>query len=406
MHILFLTDNFPPESNAPSIRTYEHTKEWVKEGHKVTVITCAPNFPDGKVYDGYKNSFLVKEKISSVNVWRVKTYISRNSGFFKRSIDFISFMISSFFFGLFVKKVDIILGTSPQFFTVISAWALSKIKRKPFVFELRDIWPASITAVGAVKKGFIINLLEKIEIFLYHQSTMIVSVTKSFKEDLVKRGIERDKIRVVLNGANINFFRDSKKDDFFIEKYDLHNKFVAGYIGTHGLAHALENILYAAKYLKNKKNIKFILAGSGAQKEKLEKIILREKLNNIVMIPKQPREMMPSLLNLCDVSIVHLKNDPLFSTVIPSKIFEALAMNIPIIASMPEGEATDIILSNKVGIVVPPENPERLSDAILEMYENKDLILSLSLNCNKALLKYDRKNQAMAMLGYLEEVVN
>ena len=164
--------------------------------------------------------------------------------------------------------------------------------------------------------------------------------------------------------------------------------------------------MYAAKHLKNKKNIKFILAGSGAQKEKLEKIILREKLNNVVMIPKQPREMMPSLLNLCDVSIVHLKNDPLFSTVIPSKIFEALAMNIPIIASMPEGEATDIISSNKVGIVVPPENPERLSDAILEMYENKDLILSLSLNCKKALLKYDRKNQAMAMLGYLEEVVN
>ena len=167
MHILFLTDNFPPEGNAPASRTFEHAREWYKKGHKITVITSAPNFPEGKVFDGYKNKFLSIEEIEGINVWRVKTYIASNKGFYKRILDFISFMISSFLFGIFVKKPDVVIGTSPQFFTVISAWAIAKFKRKPFIFELRDIWPASITAVGAMQDSFIIKLLEKAELFLY-----------------------------------------------------------------------------------------------------------------------------------------------------------------------------------------------------------------------------------------------
>ena len=182
MHILFLTDNFPPEGNAPATRTFEHTREWVKQGHKVTVITCAPNFPEGKVFDGYQNKWLSKERIEGIDVWRVKTYITANEGFLKRTLDFVSFMLSSFLFGLFSKKVDVVVGTSPQFFTVISAWALAKLKRVPFIFELRDIWPASITAVGAMKKSKMISLLEKIEMFLYRQADSIISVTHSFKK--------------------------------------------------------------------------------------------------------------------------------------------------------------------------------------------------------------------------------
>ena len=166
MHILFVTDNFPPEGNAPATRTFEHAREWVSKGHKVTVITCAPNFPEGKVFDGYKNRWLSKETIEDINVWRVKTYITANEGFIKRTIDFVSFMICSLFFGLFVGKVDVVVGTSPQFFTVISAWALALFKRVPFVFELRDVWPASIAAVGAMRGSWIINILEKLELFL------------------------------------------------------------------------------------------------------------------------------------------------------------------------------------------------------------------------------------------------
>ena len=213
MHILFLTDNFPPEGNAPATRTFEHAREWVRKGHKVTVITCAPNFPEGKVFDGYKNRWLSKETIEDINVWRVKTYITANAGFIKRTIDFISFMVSSFFFGLLVRQVNVVIGTSPQFFTVISAWALAKFKHVPFVFELRDIWPASITAVGAMERNSVITTLERLEMFLYHQADLIISVTHSFKSELQARGVSGDKIKVVLNGVDLNKYTPLKNKD-------------------------------------------------------------------------------------------------------------------------------------------------------------------------------------------------
>ena len=248
MHILFLTDNFPPEGNAPATRTFEHAREWVNKGHKVTVITSAPNFPEGKVFKGYKNHWLSKEKIEGINIWRVKTFITANEGFIKRILDFFSFMASSFFFGLFARKVNVVIGTSPQFFTVISAWALAKLKRVPFVFELRDIWPASITAVGVLKGGWIIKALERLELFLYRQADLIISVTHSFKTELQHRGVPADKIRVVLNGADLSKYTPlPEKDKKFSDEYQLQGKFVAGYIGTHGLSHALDSVIEAAE---------------------------------------------------------------------------------------------------------------------------------------------------------------
>ena len=157
MHILFLTDNFPPEVNAPASRTYEHAREWVKEGHKVTVITCAPNFPKGKVYKGYKNRIFLREDLDGINIIRVWTFIMPNSGFFLRVLDYMSFMISSFIASFNVKKVDIIVATSPQFFTAVSGYLISKAKNKPWIFELRDIWPESIKAVGALSNSFNAN---------------------------------------------------------------------------------------------------------------------------------------------------------------------------------------------------------------------------------------------------------
>ena len=225
MHILFLTDNFPPETNAPATRTFEHIKYWVKKGIRVTVITGAPNFPEGKIYSGYKNKWLIKENIDGIEVWRVKTYISANQGVFKRIIDFLSFMISSFIFGILVKNVSVVIGTSPQFFTVISAWALSKLKKVPFVFELRDIWPDSVSALGVLKNSLVIKIFVKIEIFLYHQSDLIISVTNAFKTELSNRGIDPKKIKVVLNGADLDkYIPISKKDFEFSERYNLSQK--------------------------------------------------------------------------------------------------------------------------------------------------------------------------------------
>ena len=203
MKILFITDNFTPEVNAPATRTYEHVKEWIKEDDvQVTVITCAPNFPHGNVYEGYKNKLYQKEYIDGIEVIRVWSYITSNSGFVKRVLDYVSFGVMAFFVGLFTKH-DLIVATSPQFFTTWAAWGLSKIKRKPWVFELRDLWPESIKTVGAMKQGKAIDFLEKVELGLYKSCNKVVAVTDAFKTNLISRGIDALKIEVVTNGSNV-----------------------------------------------------------------------------------------------------------------------------------------------------------------------------------------------------------
>ena len=215
MKILFLSANFPPEGNAPATRTFEHTKIWVENGASVKVITCTPNFPEGKIYKGFNNKWLEKDTHHGVLIWRVKTFITENQGSFKRKISFLSYMLSSFFFGIFTGKADIVIATSPQFFTAVSAWALAGIKRAKFVFEVRDIWPASIVAVGAMKRGVLLSFLEKVEMFLYHRADVIVVVTKRFKEELIERGVDSQKIKVITNGSNIKFFQPRKNQRKF-----------------------------------------------------------------------------------------------------------------------------------------------------------------------------------------------
>ena len=407
MHILFLTDNFPPEGNAPATRTYEHAREWVKKGHKVTVITGAPNFPEGKVFEGFKNSWYSKSDLDGINVVRVKTYITANEGFLKRILDFISFMISGFIAGLFVKKPDIIVGTSPQFFTAVSAWALSGLRRKPFVFELRDIWPASITAVGAMKDSFVIRLLEKLEMFLYRRADSIVSVTHAFKRELVERGVEADKIEVVLNGVDLQKFQPaSDKDPLLASKYNLEGKFVAGYIGTHGMAHGLEKIVHVAEQLQEYSDIRILFVGGGAARKRVEELVAEKKLNNVILIHRQSKELMPKIWSLCDVALVPLVNNDLFKTVIPSKIFECMGMGIPTLLSLPEGEATSIVRSTNSGLVVESENVEEIKSGILQLCENKEVYSQMKANSIASASKFSRVTNADAMLGIFSKLIS
>ena len=272
MHILFLTDNFPPEVNAPASRTFEHCKEWVKTGAKVTVVTCAPNFPRGKLFAGYKNRPWQSENIEGIEVIRVWSYITSNEGFVRRTLDYLSFMLTASFGALFVKNVDVIIGTSPQFFTVCAAWFLSKCKRVPWIFELRDMWPESIVTVGAMKDSVVIRLLEKLEMFLYRQASHIVVVTNAFRTTLVKRGIHDSKISVITNGVELSRFRYQEKDDALLRSLGLAGNFVAGYIGTHGMAHGLDTILDAAESLHSHpeaQHIKIVFIGDGAAKANL-----------------------------------------------------------------------------------------------------------------------------------------
>lgn len=406
MRILFLTDNFPPEGNAPATRTYEHAVEWVKAGHEVDVITCAPNFPEGEVYAGYKNKWHQVETIDGIRVVRVKTYITANEGFVKRTLDYISFMVAACVAGIFIKKPDVIIGTSPQFFTVCGAWILSCLRRRPFVFELRDLWPASIKAVGAMNDSLAIRVLEKIEMFLYRRAKLIISVTNSFKSELIARGIDGEKISVVINGVDLKQYSPREKDRELENSYGLKDKFVIGYIGTHGMAHALHNILEAAKELHERKEIMFLLVGGGARREALVKQAKIMQLDNVLFVQRQLKEMMPRIWSLCDVSLIQLRDDPLFKSVIPSKIFESMGMGLPILFSLPEGEATKIIRESKSGVVIPPEQPKILAEAVVSLYENADTRNAFADASAKAASAHSRAMQANKMLELLKTAVS
>jgi glycosyltransferase involved in cell wall biosynthesis len=402
LKILFITDNFPPEVNAPATRTIEHCIEWKKLGADITVLTCAPNFPQGKVYEGYKNKLYQKEVVDGITVIRVWSYITRNKGFIKRILDYISFGVSSFFTGLFVQ-CDVIVATSPQFFTTTTACCLSFLKRKPWIFELRDLWPESIKTVGAMKDNTAIRLLEKIELFLYKNANKVIPVTNAFKMRLESRGIASEQMEVITNGANLDLYNETKEDSLLIDELELNGKFVIGYIGTHGLAHSLDFIVNSIAEIKDKK-IHFIFVGDGAKKDEIIAIRDNLKLKNITFIDPVKKEMMPQMLSIIDVALVPLIKSDTFKTVIPSKIFESSAMKKPILLGV-EGQAKDIIKKYNAGLCFEPENKEEFIDCIHELINNKTLYRNLQEGCTKLANDFDRKKLAKKMYNVIEGVV-
>lgn len=402
MKILFITDNFTPEVNAPATRTYEHVKEWIKEDDvQVTVITCAPNFPHGNVYEGYKNKLYQKEYIDGIEVIRVWSYITSNSGFAKRVLDYVSFGVMAFFVGLFTKH-DLIVATSPQFFTTWAAWGLSKIKRKPWVFELRDLWPESIKTVGAMKQGKAIDFLEKVELGLYKSCNKVIAVTDAFKTNLISRGIDASKIEVVTNGSNVELFSVREKDAQLLKDLNLKDKFVVGYIGTHGMAHSLDFIVQSISKVQDS-SIHFLFIGDGAMKQKIVTIAKDLNIQNITFLDPVTKDEVPRYLSICDMSLAPLKKEDNFKSVIPSKIFEASAMQKPTLLGV-EGQAQMIIEEHDGGLCFEPENEKEFIENIMILKNDTLRYSELQKGCISLAKHYDRKALASKMIGILKAI--
>lgn len=407
MRILFLTDNFPPEVNAPASRTFEHCREWVRAGHQVTVITCAPNFPGGKVFGGYRNRLRQTETMDGIEVIRVWSYMTANEGFAKRILDYVSFMVSAIVAGLFVKRPDVIVGTSPQFFTAVAARVLGTLKRVPWVFELRDIWPESIKAVSALEgDGAVIRWLEKLELHLYRHAARVVAVTNAFKDNLVARGIDPERIDVVTNGVDLSRYGPQAKDAELEAQLGLQGRFVAGYVGTHGMAHALETLIDAAALLAARpdgQNIRIVLIGDGARKAELVAMAAERGLPNLLFLDSVSKDQIIRYWSVLDAAIIHLRKTPLFETVIPSKLFEAMGMGLPVVMGV-GGEAGGIVQAGETGILFEPENAAALADALVALANDDTARNALKGNALRVAKQYDRSYLASRMLGILERV--
>jgi glycosyltransferase involved in cell wall biosynthesis len=401
VHILFLSDNFPPETNAPATRLFEHARVWVRAGHRVTVVTCAPNFPEGRVYAGYRNRLLAREQIDGIDVVRVKTFIAANRGVVGRILDYLSFMVAGFLGGLFVRKPDVIVGTSPQFFAAVAAWALALVRRKPFVFELRDLWPESIRAVGAMRPSLALRCVEQLELFLYRRAIAVIAVTQAFQDDLVRRGIEREKVFVIHNGVDLTSYAPRPRDRALARELGVDGRFVVGYLGTHGLAHALERVLEAAELLREHRDIHFLFVGAGAARDGLVRKASELALDNVSFFPARPKLDMPRLWSVCDVALVHLKDSPTFATVVPSKIFECFGSGVPVLFAGPDGEGARIVREAQAGVVVDAEKPAKLAQAIEFLARDPHMCRELASASHGAAADYDREHLALRMLAVL-----
>jgi len=405
VNILFLTDNFPPETNAPATRTHEHARNWVSAGHQVTVLTNVPNFPTGRVFPGYRNKLWQREVMDGIRVVRVWTYVTANEGFLGRSLDYFSFGVTGLIGGLFLPAPHLIVATSPQIFTALGGCILAWLKRRPFVFELRDLWPDSIVTVGAMREGPLLRMLRRLEYWLYHRSAKIVSVTNAFKRILVTNGIPQGKIVVIRNGVDLEAFVPGPKPVELARRLGLEGKFVAAYVGTIGMAHGLDALLSAAERLQDRRDLAFVLVGAGAERIRLEEDAKRRGLGNVIFVGPVDKQEVKEYWRLCDVALVLLKDASLFLHVIPSKIFEAMGTGRPIILGV-RGESLELLQEAGAGIAISPENPQALAEAITKLMGSPALCQDMGAAGRKFVeTKFDREHLALEMLKVLEEVV-
>ena len=372
MKIYLVCHYFPPEIGAPQARLSEMASNWKKLGHEVTVLTGFPNHPTGIIAPEFKGKIFQTEIVDGIRIWRHWLYATPNKGFLKKIFGHLSFMFSCFFLSMFRgERPDIYVVSSPTFFSVISVWLMSAIRRVPFIFEVRDLWPGIFVELGILKNKALISVLEAMELFLYRRAKKVVVVTEGFKENLIQRKIEKEKIEVITNGVNLSFFAENKIFESLDGLPFDENKFKILYIGAHGISHGLDTIIETAKEMENEQ-VQFIFVGEGAVKDHLMEKAQSLKLKNVIFLPGTKRDNVPSFYRMADVCLVPLKDIKGFETFIPSKMFEIMASKRPIIGSV-TGESARILERSGGALVISPENKVELCQAILKLQNDSDL---------------------------------
>ncbi len=365
MKIGLFSHYYRPEIGAPSSRLGDFAGEWSRE-HEVHVCTCFPNHPQGVLYPGYVSSRYCREQSGNgLFIHRCWTYVTPNRGFIKKSLGHLSFWLScAFNLRRRLPRLDFAIGSSPTFFAAMAARATARAHDCPFVMEVRDLWPAVFVDLGVVRNRFLIALLERWEMNLYHSADRIVTVTEAFREKLRARGIPESKIVNIPNGADVDFWRaDPAGAESWRVRLGLTGKFVVLYIGAHGISQGLISVVQAAGQLKDLPECEFLFVGDGADKSALVAEAERIGVRNVRFLAAVGREDVRALYSAADLCLVPLRDIPLFDSFIPSKMFEMLAAGRPVLASV-RGEAAEILARSGGAVVVPPEQAAALAEGI------------------------------------------
>ena len=402
---------FPPEMGAPAARVHELARHWVRAGHKVTVLTGFPNQPTGVVPREYRSRMrrlVYREQVDGIHVVRTWLLPLPNRKAHERILNYTSFFLSSCLTGTFLHRPDVIIATSPQPLTGLTGWWLARIKRRPYVFEVRDLWPESLTGIGmGTETALHIRSLRALSRFLYRSCDQVVVVSSALKEVIVgKWSIRPDKVSLVENGVDIDLFTPDGDTDAVQQVLGVDDRFVVSYIGTLGLAHGLDVVLRAAAQLQRTlPEILFLFVGEGAEKERLVSQVQSEGLANVCFLPQQPRERVSALIRGSNVCLALLRKAEVFKTVIPTKVLEFMACGRPVVLGV-DGEARRVLEEAQAGLFVEPENSTALAEAITRLYNSGQLRKALGDNGRRYIVEnLSRERTAQIYTGVLEKVI-
>jgi glycosyltransferase involved in cell wall biosynthesis len=395
MNIAYYTHYFVPEIGAPSARVYDMAQQWNKQGHQTQVVTCFPNHPTGTLYPGYTLRLRQHETLDGIDVHRHLTYITPNKGFLKKTIGHISYLPAALLLSTpWMSRPDVVIGTSPTFFAAMAAASAGVLTRVPFVMEVRDLWPALIGELGVIRNLVVLRLLELLELSLYRQARKVITVTESFRQNIIARGIPAEKVYTIPNGADIEFWKppdtpsnSTSTSTTLRHRLGLQGRFVVLYIGAHGISQALGNIVKSAQHLQDDERIQFVFVGEGAEKEQLVQQAKDARLSNIQFLDPVDKPGVRDFYVLADLCLVPLRNVPVLKTFIPSKMFEMLAMARPIVASL-AGEAADILQKSGAAIVVAPGDSAAIATAIRHLAANPDEAQAMGLRGRQFVAAY------------------
>jgi glycosyltransferase involved in cell wall biosynthesis len=407
MRILILSQYYPPEVGAPQNRLSGLAQYLMRSGHSVTIITALPNYPKGEIFEEYRGHVMVEEQDENIRIIRTWIYATKHKDFMRRLMNYFSFVFSSLLGGMWkIGRQDVLIVESPPLFLGLSGLLLSWWKGAKLVSNISDLWPESAVAMGVLRNKALIALAEWLEALLYRRSHLITGQTQGIVSNIQSRLPEK-RIALITNGANVDLFVPSsqlKQGGLLRKEFGLEGKFVIGYAGLHGLAQGLETVLQAAQLLSGYQDVSFIFFGDGPEKERLIQMAHQARLANVHFYPPQPALRMPEIIASFDIAIVPLKRLDLFKGALPSKLFEAMAAEIPVIVSI-DGEARALVDKAQAGMCIEPENPQAMADAILRLYKEPNFRRTLAQNGRKYVIeRYDRHQIAKQFECLLLEI--
>lgn len=407
MRILFVTQCFPPEMGALAARVHELSRAWVRMGHDVTVVTAFAHHPIGIKKPEDRWRLTRKDGVDGIGVIRVWDWAVPNEGALKRMISFVTFMFSATVIGgLRADRPDVVIASSPQLLSGVAGYALARMFRRPFVFEVRDLWPEGIVAVSLMRENWVIAGLRRVARFLYENADCLVTVGAGYRQLIHEGyGIPVESVKLIPNGIDTALFKPMEAKGGIRSEYGWGDRFVVMYVGTHGMAHGLEKVLEAARELRGESDILFVLVGEGPEKAELKRKAAEWGLKNVQFIDQQAKARIPEFYAACDLGLVNLTDVPLHEGSIPSKIFEYMGMAKPILLAV-RGHARRIVEDARCGEYVPPGDVGAMVEAVRRLSKAGVRLAEMGESGRSYVLaRHDRDQLAREYLGLLSEVV-